>query len=396
MNRALRLALLIFASFGLLAAPCVAQPVSNDVRVKTRDELAAAVNSAQPGTRILIAPGQYRGGLTFNGLRGAQGKPIVIAALDAKKPPQIVGGAFGILLRSASHVELRDLTVSGATGNGINIDDGGDAARPSNHILLSGLQVRDIGPKGNHDGVKLSGVDDFQIRDCAIERWGESGSAIDMVGCHRGEVIGCRFRYRGDLFGNGVQAKGGSSEIGIRHCRFDNAGGRAVNIGGSTNRDYFRPRDARSEASAITVEDCTFLGSMSPIAFVGVDGATVRHNTIYRPTRWAIRILQESQGADFVPCRKGVFSHNLIVYRAEDVRSVVNIGGGTAPETFEFSANHWHCEDQPQRSRALGLPTTEVNGVYGTPPLFRDAGAGDLRLSERSPVRDAGAREAAR
>ena len=36
------------------------------------------------------------------------------------------------------------------------------------------------------------------------------------------------------------------------------------------------------EAKDITVEGCTFVGSEAPIAFVGVDGATVRFNTIYR------------------------------------------------------------------------------------------------------------------
>mgnify|MGYP006193671343 CR=1 FL=1 len=39
------------------------------------------------------------------------------------------------------------------------------------------------------------------------------------------------------------------------------------------------------------------------VAFVGVDGATFRHNTIYRPTKWVLRILQESQEPRFVRTR---------------------------------------------------------------------------------------------
>ena len=30
------------------------------------------------------------------------------------------------------------------------------------------------------------------------------------------------------------------------------------------------------------------------MAFVGVDGSVVRYNTIYRPEKWVVRILQEN------------------------------------------------------------------------------------------------------
>lgn len=238
----------------------------------------------------------------------------------------------------------------------------------------------------------MSGVNDFVIKDCTVERWGDSGSAIDMVGCHNGNIESCQFRYRSDIFGNGVQTKGGSADIGILKCLFENAGGRAVNLGGSTGRDYFRPHNANYEAKNITVEDCKFIGSMSPIAFVGVDGATVRYNTIYRPTRWVIRILQESQGADFVPCRNGVFSNNIVAFRSNEARTIVNVGSGTSPKTFQFAENHWYRIDNPQRSDRLSLPTAEMNGSYGKNPMFRDPEQGDLRLSDQSPVRDAGPR----
>src|SRR5262249_7493119 len=194
-----------------------------------------------------------------------------------------------------AQVELHDLAVANVRGNGINIDDGGSYDTPAHHVVLRGLVVRDVGPTGNRDGIKLSGLDDFRVEGCTVERWGDRGSGIDMVGCHRGEVTGCTFRH-GDREGDhGVQAKGGSGDITIRRCRVEHAGQRAVNLGGSTGLAYFRPRAQGYEARDIRVEDCTFIGSMAPVAFVGVDGATVRHNTIYRPGRWAFRILQETR-----------------------------------------------------------------------------------------------------
>ncbi|MEZ6064934.1 MAG: hypothetical protein R3B90_04335 [Planctomycetaceae bacterium] len=206
----------------LLGVACMMNPVAaqqgvspaeegQTVDVSNREELIAAVRAAVPGTTVRLSSGEYAGGLSFDGLRGTRARPIVIEARDAARPPEIVGGGSGIHLRAPAYVQLRGLVLRNASGNGLNIDDGGNAGEPARGIHLSGIQVRDVGPKGNHDGIKLSGLSDFVVEDCVIERWGESGSAVDMVGCHAGEVRGCQFRYRGDIFGNGVQTKGGSA-----------------------------------------------------------------------------------------------------------------------------------------------------------------------------------------
>lgn len=364
---------------------------AGDVAVDTLDGLRRALADAAPGTTIRIAPGTYRGGISARGLKGEAGRPIVLAAADPERPPVFEGGNVGLHLSGVAHVELHHLAIVGSKDNGLNIDDGGDPDRPAHHVILRGLVVRDIGPQGNRDGIKLSGVDDFRVEGCTVERWGDRGSGIDMVGCHRGEVAGCTFRHGDQQGDHGVQAKGGSSEIALRHCRFEHAGQRAVNLGGSTGPDYFRPRPRGHEAKDITVEDCTFLGSMAPIAFVGVDGATVRHNTIYRPGRWALRILQENNGEGFVPCRNGRFTDNLIAFRSGEMAVPVNVGPGTAPETFVLARNAWYCLDAPQRSRP-NLPVAEAGGSYGVDPRFRDADRGDLRAREDGPPNRAGAR----
>ena len=266
-------------------------------------------------------------------------------------------------LAEASHVELHDLKFTGASGNGISIDDGGTFETPAHHIVLRNLQISDIGPNGNHDGIKLSGVDDFRIEGCRIERWGiGSGSGIDMVGCHRGVIENNTFLHEKDakLTGaSGVQAKGGSRDIAIRRNRFENAGQRAINIGGSTGLQFFRPPlnqwpqgEEKYEAKDIRVEGNTFIGGLTPFAFVGVDGAVVRFNTIYRPQRWAMRILQETTEPGFAPSRNGLFFDNIVVFRSEQwIEGGVNIGSKTQPQSFQFARNFWFCEDAPQRSR---------------------------------------------
>lgn len=353
-----------------------------------RAALLDALRAARPGTVILIAPGQYDGGLFVRGLRGTPEQPIVIAAADPNRPPVFRGGNNGLHLAAAAHVELRSLVFTGAADNGVNIDDGGDFARtPAAGIRLIRVGVADVGPRGNRDGIKLSGVTDFELRECRVERWGDAGSAVDMVGCHRGLIANCEFLDGPQEQGSGVQMKGGSSDIRVQRCRFVRAGARAVNIGGSTGLEFFRPQPpAGYEARAISVEGNIFVGSQAPIAFVGADGATVRFNTIYHPERWALRILQENRARGFVPCRNGRFTDNIVVFRSDRWASGgINIGPDTAPETFEFERNVWYCSDQPSVG-APRLPTRERDGLVGLNPQLADPEKGDFTLQPDSPA----------
>jgi hypothetical protein len=348
-----------------------------DVSVRDAATFRAAVAAAKPGTRILLASGVYGGGFHFSNLRGEQGQSIVIAAADPQQPPVFRDANTGLHLSNPAFVELRDLVFTKLAHNGLNIDDGNATTKPesAHHITLSGLRISDIGADGNHDGIKLSGLWDFRVVDCTIERWGtKGGSAIDMVGCHRGVIESNVIRHTVPEPPNctGVQCKGGTSAIVIRRNRFEHAGGRGVNIGGSTGLPYFRPPLApggeHAEARDIRVEGNFFVGAMTAVAFVGVDGAVVRFNTIERPARWALRILQENKAPGFVACRNGQFTDNLIVFESSRwSEGGVNIGGGTAPETFTFARNWWYCTDHPERSRPK-LPTEEIDGVYGKTP----------------------------
>ncbi len=344
-----------------------------DVMVGDSESLGRALREAMPGTIIRLAPGRYAGGYSVSGVSGTASSPIVIAGASGGTSV-IEGGASGVHLSGCSYWELRDVVFSGAAANGINIDDGGKAGSPVRGIVLRGLDFQNKSPRGNRDGIKLSGVDAFTIAECKISQWGDSGSAIDMVGCHDGVVEGCTFTHgENATMANGVQTKGGSRAVVIRKCKFINAGGRAVNLGGSTGAPYFRPLNANAEARDITVEDCEFTGSMAPIAFVGVDGAIVRYNTFMNPGRWVVRILQENQNGTLTPCRNGVFANNRITFKSS-LAMAVNIGGDTEPKSFRFEKNAWFCADAPAETRArLQLPFDEAAGSYGEP---QPAGAG--------------------
>jgi hypothetical protein len=367
--------------------------------VRTVEELRRAVAAAGPGTTVRVAPGTYEGGHHWRDLHGSAGEPVVIAAAESARPPVFRGGANGFQLSDPAHVELRDLVFEGQTGNGLNVDDGGTIETPAHHVVLRNVVVRDVGPAGNRDGIKLSGVEDFRVEASTVERWGTGGSAVDMVGCRRGTIEGCTFRHgEGATGATGVQAKGGTRDVAVRRNRFEHAGGRAVNAGGSTGLAYFRPPLAegsgpRFEAKDVTVEGNTFVGGQAAVAFVGVDGAAFRFNTVVRPGRWAIRILQETREPGFVPSRGGVVADNVFVFRSDRwAEGGVNVGPGTEPASFRFERNAWWCEDAPERTRALvRLPAPEADGTYDAEPAFRDAAGGDFRQRPASATRRTGA-----
>jgi Right handed beta helix region len=373
---------------GVVAAP------PNDRPVRDAADFYKAVNSAKPGDRILLAPGDYKGNFHFDNVHGTADNPIIIAAADPKHPPRFLGDVTGLSFTAVSHLELRDLILTGSKDNGLNIDDGEKPEKPTHHITLRNIHVSDVGPKGNVDGMKLSGIDDLLIVGCNVERWGSDGSGIDMVGCHRVVISRCEFRNGGD---NGVQVKGGCVAVVISRCWFENAGERGVNLGGRTGEKNFRPalstfpEDARYEVKDSRVEGCTFVGGKAAVAVIGADGATVRFNTIYHPENFAFRILQENEAKGFVPCRYGVFENNLVVFQSEKwIDGGVNVGPSTASKTFRFARNLWYCEDRPERSTPK-LPVVEKDGIVGKDPILRDPAKKDFGVKADSPAATRGA-----
>lgn len=348
------------------------------------DTIERALSAASPGTRILVAAGRY-GALNVGSRSGAEGRPLAIVAdgevvIDA-------GGGVGVRASDASWLVLDGLTITNVGIHGMNIDDGASFATPSHHLVLRGITIAGAGSGGNNDCIKMSGVDDFWVLDSDVSGCNR-GEIIDMVGCHRGVIHG---NYFHDTVGSGVQTKGGSADTIIHGNLFENIPGRAVNAGGSTDPTLTRPVDVAYEAARIRVFSNLFVNngatSGASVAYVGCDGCVVAHNTIIEPQTWVVRILQESTGARFVPCRNGVFANNVIVLNAADIRTVVGIGGGTAPETFTFENNLWYAMDQGTgwTPPISGVPA-ETGSIVQRDPMMVDRGGGNYRLLAGSPA----------
>jgi hypothetical protein len=356
------------------AAPAGAGPAT----AGSDDELRAALASLRPGDELVIRPGRYRGGLSLAGLAAPASGVTLIRGADAKDPPVFEGGGSGWHLADCNGITLRGLVVRGATGNGVNVDDGGSFDTPARGVTIEDVTISDTGPRGNCDALKMSGVERFVVRNCRFEGWG--GSAIDMVGCRDGRVEDCRFTGKeGFDQSSGVQMKGGTEDVLVQCSFFDKAGERAINLGGSTGLQYFRPKPGEFEARRITVAGNRFVGSMAPVAFVNADASRVARNTIVHPAKWVLRILQEQRAPGFLPCRGCAFEENLVVFD-ERVTTAVNVGPGTAPDTFTFRRNAW-CGGAARPS----LPVPEEDGVHGVDPKLEAAGTAEMRATSRDP-----------
>ncbi len=349
---------------------------------QTYPRLQLAAQQARAGDTILVHSGVHSGDNAINNLHGSQSQWITIMA-EQQGSAVFRGGSQAFQMSEASYVRIEGLSFEQQTGNGVNIDDAGTLETPTHHIHIVRCTWRSMSATGNNDELKLSGVDDFEVRECVFQNGANGGSLVDMVGCHRGLFHNNLFERAGS---NAVQAKGASSDILIHANRFYNCGERAINVGGSTGLAFFRPLDAKYEAKNIRVFANIFVGAVTPIAFVGAIECRVENNTIHRPSRWAFRILQENTSAGFVPCANNSFRNNIVVYGTTGTVAV-NVGPNTDPSSFRFANNIWYNPDDSRWS-GPNLPATELNGLQNRNPLLEDTIS--FRLKEGSPAIKAG------
>lgn len=354
-------------------------------KTRTLAELQAALKTATPGSRIEIAPGRYLGGIRVANLHGKPGLPIEIVGMDPRNPPVFEGTGEGLKASICSHVKFRNIVFRGYSDNGINVDDGG-RGQTSHHIILEDIRIENIGPKGNNDALKMSGVDHFVVRNLHAEGWG--GSAVDLVGCHFGVVERSRFIHKkGCRSGNGIQIKGGAHSILVQNNHFVEAIGRGVQIGGLTGLKYFRPAPGDTEARNVRVAGNTFIGVSAPVVWVTSRDSHVHHNLFYMPKGWLGRILQETTDPRFMPCGGGRFEKNVIVLDSA-AGGIFNIGKGTDPRSFILHGNIWNRRESDVRRY---LPAVESGGTYGFHPELKVSPGGGVAPAREGPVlRDAG------
>jgi hypothetical protein len=368
--------------------------------------IARAARNVSAGTALYLHAGTYEGGTFLSGLRAEAAAPIWIMGAPGEQRPTIVGGEEGLHLAKPRYVVLQHLEVLGTSGSGINVDDGGEYANPdaARSVVFRDLYVHDTGrrPSGVPNCLKLAGLNDFFVLNSTFERCGNgtvSGAVgVGGVGVHHGIVVSNRLAANG--YG-GVQVKGGSDDIQIAGNVFHDTGWRAVMMGGSTGRPYFRPPLSRStlnyEAARIHVSANIFTGSETAAVFSTCIDCEFTHNTVVDPSKWALRILNEAgrvEGYAFAGAANGLIAGNIFYFRRADLNAGedINVGAHAETRSFYLSRNLWFAHDEPSQSdpRIPRFDGVHAESLTAMNPRFVGAAAGDFHLAPNSPARHRG------
>ena len=339
-----------------------------------------AADDAMPGDTIMLIGWQKTGEYISN-LKGTDVQPILICG-EENNYAHFSGGYTAMQFSNPEYIHFKYLSFEGQAFNGVNIDDAGNFSSPAKGIVIENCIWYGMNATGNNDCLKMSGVDDFVIKNSIFMNGSAGGSMIDMVGCHDGIIEICKFQDGGS---NCIQAKGGCSDVVIRRNEFVRGGQRSINIGGSTGMEYFRPNDAPFESARIIIHSNIFFGSIAPVAFVGTVNSVVNHNTFINPEKWCIRILQENNHERLAKCSNNTISNNIFYFSNISANPVINIGPNTFPETFEFRNNLWYNHENPSWNN-LNLPSSGVNQIVGQNPLFQSFQDSVLMPLENSPA----------
>jgi len=344
-------------------------------QVSTAESFRDALGHAKSGDQILLAPGIYHGAFHGRGLRD-----VTIRSIDAGRLAVIdaTDAGEGLKLSSATRVKIASLIIENASANGISIDDDG-FKQFSMQIVLRDILVRN----GGGHAIKFAGVDGFLIDSVTLQDWGNGHAGFNLLGVHNGIVQHSLVRRTDTVGGFGLKVEGGSTNIAIRANRFEDAGERAIQFGGSVRLNPFRARTAdgvaaenvSAEGNVIVSRGADAAGIRAAVAFVGARDARFHHNLVFRPGVFVGRVLNEGIHPAVGDARNRIFRNNVILWYDGDFANGTpfNVGPSTFPESLKFRKNRW-ANLSPHASSDVLLPSGNHAPSSGVDPGVRPDG----------------------
>src|SRR5688572_25453801 len=112
----------------IFVSPTGSNSTGNGTPGNPYQTISRALQGVQPGDAIRLLPGTHAPGTSIANVAGTSNAPIWMGGVPGQTRPVISGGSVAIQLSRVRFLILENMEVTGATGNGINCDDGGDYA----------------------------------------------------------------------------------------------------------------------------------------------------------------------------------------------------------------------------------------------------------------------------
>jgi len=320
-------------------------------------QLRDALNAADPGDRIYMAPGSYTGRLWVTDVHGTADDMIEVVALDPTNRPVFTSDdAACFTLYNCSYVLVDGLI---AEHGGTPTQDANNIEFPhGSHMVLKNALSRDLDHDGNSDGVKFARSDNVLMYNCTVASWADGGSANDQMVSRNSLMMRNLITFPDmtpNAGANGTQPKGDSYRNGYYKNVFLDGSSRCIQFGGAGGVDGWEGHDMVAMGNVID-------GGEAAAAYVSCQTCELSYNTIVDPTKWVMRILNEGGWAE---TGTNTFKRNLVVYGP--LSSIQNVGSGTRPETFTYAENYWYNRLDPAAS-IPALPGGQTDPAGGTDP----------------------------
>lgn len=330
--------------------------------VRPTESLQDLEKHIKPGDVLILMPGRHRAA-NFSNLRGTAEKPIVIRAVDPKDPPIIEAGRYGLQFHRSQYVVLEDMVVTGATINGVLVDDAPrstDGKRHDANLTFRRVTVLKTGPEGQRDAFCFSGVSGVHLDSCRVEGWG--GSAVSMAACADVDIVQSSFigmEHFTQL--TGIWLRSGCESVTITRCKFERAGQIAVLVGPTTDPADFHPSLTGNvptgsiyEARGLAVDRCLFLYCGQTFSLAHANDWEADHNTIVRPHGLVLGLELREMDLTFARGGKGSFAFNLIVWQSGDISRLSVADDTVGMRNIAIGRNLWWCNEPPDQREKLG------------------------------------------
>lgn len=156
-------------NYAIIAFTLLLNSVNAQIHIgptQTYANIQAACPFIQPGDTVYIHAGTYAGYQYYDGLKGNANNWITITRY--KNESHEIRGAWQF--SNMEYVKMEKLKFKANAnfpGGHINIDNKGDCAYQSKHIILDSCYFLDVTAGGNT--VKFGGVDEFEVKNCVIK-----------------------------------------------------------------------------------------------------------------------------------------------------------------------------------------------------------------------------------